>query len=941
MVRPATLTADKREYRPGEVAGVTIQAPFAPAEGVLTLRRAGIVRAEHFHMETPSTVLRIPVEDAWAPNIHVAVALTGAGSARLAACAKGGTTVAQAALASGVTELRILSSARALTVTVAPRSDRVRPGQSATVDVEVRDAQGQPLADAEVALAAVDESVLALAGYRFADPLSSLEVHRRAGAREYRLLEHLVLPAEGALTPEALAAQGYDASIDLGIEGGVAGGVVGGVAGGVGADAMRKRSNFEPLALFAPSVVTDQTGRASVAFTLPDSLTRYRILAIATDGGRRFGTAESALTADLPLMVRPSLPRFLNRGDTFELPVVVQNHTSASTSVDVALRVSGIELTGGSGRRVRVPADDRVELRFPARATRIGKARVEAAAKSSTASDAAEVSLPVYLPVTTEALAAYGQIDDDSVVALPITAPAAALPDYGGLSITTSSTALAELEGALLYLVTYPHECAEQVASRLLAVVTLKDMLATFDGAGRVSSEDLLARTGRDLEKLLALQNKDGGFALWERGRPSQPMASLHAAHALARARMGGRDVPAAALEAAASYLRSIGKQIPKEYGDDARLTLTAYALYVRHLLGDNDAARARTLAAKYGPAHLPLETLGWILPILSHDPASSAEAAAIRRAIANRVTETAETAHFASSYRDDNYVVLRSERRADAVLLEALIEDQPRSTLIPKLVRGLLAQRRAGRWANTQENCFVLLALNRYFGTFEKATPEMIARAWLGGRGVSETSFSGRDAARRQLNVPLAQIAAPGAVTELLLAREGRGRLYYRVGLDYAPVESRVAALDRGFTVERRYEGADRAEDATRDADGTWHIRAGARVRVRLKLTAPARRYQVALVDPLPAGLEPERSQWSFPSACWAEHENRRDDRMEAFASLLWGGAYEYVYTARATTLGEFLAPPTRAEEMYAPDTFGRAASDRVVVATPRDDVR
>ena len=57
------------------------------------------------------------------------------------------------------------------------------------------------------------------------------------------------------------------------------------------------------------------------------------------------------------------------------------------------------------------------------------------------------------------------------------------------------------------------------------------------------------------------------------------------------------------------------------------------------------------------------------------------------------------------------------------------------------------------------------------------------------------------------------------------------------------------------------------------------------------------------------------------------------RDDRTEAFTSLLWGGVHEYTYYARATTPGEFVVPPAKAEEMYSPETFGRSASDRVVV--------
>ena len=57
-------------------------------------------------------------------------------------------------------------------------------------------------------------------------------------------------------------------------------------------------------------------------------------------GGKQFGKGESAITARLPLMVRPSPPRFLNFGDRFELPVVLQNQTDAAMQVDVAVRAA-------------------------------------------------------------------------------------------------------------------------------------------------------------------------------------------------------------------------------------------------------------------------------------------------------------------------------------------------------------------------------------------------------------------------------------------------------------------------------------------------------------------------------------------------------------------------------------------------------------------------
>ena len=73
---------------------------------------------------------------------------------------------------------------------------------------------------------------------------------------------------------------------------------------------------------------------------LPDNLTRYRVMAVAVAGGKQFGSGESAITARLPLMARPSAPRFLNFGDRFELPIVVQNQTNAPLAVDVAVRAT-------------------------------------------------------------------------------------------------------------------------------------------------------------------------------------------------------------------------------------------------------------------------------------------------------------------------------------------------------------------------------------------------------------------------------------------------------------------------------------------------------------------------------------------------------------------------------------------------------------------------
>ncbi len=120
--------------------------------------------------------------------------------------------------------------------------------------------------------------------------------------------------------------------------------------GGADDSAITVRSNFSAIANFSPSCVTDKHGKLAVDFKLPDSLTRYRIWAVAATE-RQFGIGESTVVAQLPFMVRPSFPRFLNFGDKAQCSVVLQNQTDADLSVRVAARCTnarfGADFTGG------------------------------------------------------------------------------------------------------------------------------------------------------------------------------------------------------------------------------------------------------------------------------------------------------------------------------------------------------------------------------------------------------------------------------------------------------------------------------------------------------------------------------------------------------------------------------------------------------------------
>lgn len=993
------IVADREEYKPGEQAELLLFAPFAPAEGVVTLRSNGIVHLERFTMKSQVQAVRVPIGENVFPAIQASVHLVGSVPRDDLSGEPDSSLPPRPAFASDSVTLAVPPHARKIFVEAKARDQVLAPGGSTTIEVALSDPSGSPVVGAEVALAVVDESILALSAYQLPDPLSTFYSPRSGGVIDHRSRPFVLLgrPDESSMhvrpvSPKSPAkpvgmvnpyhrtngsrmAAGYGGGMKAAPKKSMASMAPPAPAPSEPAPAqadkvemkeveslredraraeegaktpIAQRSNFNPLAAFVPAAISNAEGKISVPIKLPDNLTRYRIMAVAVRD-KIFGEGEGSLVAKLPLMLRPSAPRFLNFGDRFEFPIVVQNQGNSPVEVDLVARASNALLTDGMGRRFTVPANDRVEVRLPTAASKPGIARFQIGIASGQFADASTIEMPVWTPATTEAFATYGQIDEGAI-AQPVKIPSGVVKEYGGLEITTSSTAVSALTDAFLYLVQYPFDCNEQIASRILSIASLRDVLTAFKAKQVPTADALKASMKSDLVRLQGRQHWNGGFSFWGKDREPWPYLSVHVLHAVIRAKEKGYNPPANLISSGLNYLRRIEQYFPWYYSDDSRRYITAYALYVRKLAGDADPNKARKLIEEaHGIEKMPIEALGWLLPVL-HDDAKSADTiTAILKLLANRVSETAGAANFVTSYSDGAHVLLHSSRIADGILLDALIGEDPKNDLIPKLVAGLLNHRKAGRWSGTQENAFILLALDRYFNTYEKTTPDFVARAWLGENFAGEQSYKGRSTDSKEIRVPMKLLSEVGEAP-VTLQKDGPGRLYFRIGMQYAPEDLRPPPAEYGFSVRRTYESVDDPDDVTREADGIWHVKLGSKVRIRVNMVAPSRRYHVALVDPIPAGFEPMNPALavtgSIPvdpkgdvsptwwwSRTWYEHQNMRDERVEAFASLLYEGVYDYSYVARATTPGTFVVPPSKAEEMYAPETFGRSAGDRVVI--------
>jgi alpha-2-macroglobulin len=666
------------------------------------------------------------------------------------------------------------------------------------------------------------------------------------------------------------------------------------------------------------------------------------VVAIASDGAYHFGLAEGTLIAQAKLNARMVVPRFLSQGDAFALPVVVQNLSEQPRTIDVAVRAANLASRGATAKRVTVPGGQRAELRFGFATEQRGRAAIQVVAISGGDADASTQEVQVYAPATTESFATYGTVDSGAAFE-QLAVPKDLYPEVGGLEVELASTQLQSLTDAYWYLFAYPYECAEQRSSRMLATQAMASLLDAFAAPGRPTAKQIEQQRLIDVAKLTETQLPGGGWGYFA-GMTANPFVSIQVVSALGKsadARAVGfvQKLVAgklAALEKAAKQ-KPIDRANRDELPADASLAATGLAaLMVTGSRGAKVTAQVDRLdrAARALDAY-PMDAKARVLALR---PTAAPARAKLLAELLSAIHETAAGATLTTTYTPGERLLLVSNPKTTALALDAILRESPQQPIATKLARGLLAARAYGRWRSTQENLAVMRAMRRYFDTYEKTAPNYTGKLWIGNVAYTEQAFAGHTNVRARAALDWTRLA-PGTTHELALAKTGPGRMYYRIGITYAPKQIDLPALDAGFVVRRSYQAVDDPRDVEVTPSGV-RIKLGARVLVVLDAVNTTRRDSVALVDPLPAGLEivntslkiAERAATGSISRDW-NHLEARDNRSEAFALTLREGTHRFSYTARATTPGTFVAAPAKAEEMYSPETFGRSAGTTVTI--------
>ncbi|MDQ3300335.1 MAG: MG2 domain-containing protein, partial [Myxococcota bacterium] len=952
------IVPDRPSYRPGDVAKLELRSQVIPATALVTFARGGVIGQQRIELTKPSTIVELPIQPSHLKNVHVLVD-------RWARQRKPPLPNLPPLVEHTRTAIDLAVDVESARLSMRTRALRplVEPGAEATFEVEVKH-RGKPAVGAEVALIVVDEAILALSAGAHADPLAPFYRDVPDGTTAHSSLQLLQDSAEDLAGKPGFSryrlADGHG-GFGYGSLGSGEGGGGFGYGSGTGTGIVVARKDFRPTAAFSPRLLTDARGKVRLTVTMPDSLTRFRVVALATSETRYFGKAENTIVTQRTVNARTVAPRFLNQGDTFALPIVVQNLDTAPRTVDVAVRAANLASIGATdpgagsgsrplhlGKRITIPGGQRAEVRFDFTTVERGRAVIQTIATSGDFADASTVELPVYEPATTEAFATYGIVDEAPQFER-LEVPADIFPDVGGVEVELASTQLQSLTDAFWYLYAYPYECAEQRSARMLATAAMFDILDAFATPGRPTRHEIAETIAADLRKLAKDQLSDGGWGYFN-GMTSDPFVTMQVLMALAAHRQTGPVIKRATAfvhREATALLTRLDKAVAKPPADRRdrdqhgyAVSLAATALAALATTGTDVRGRASRLhAVAVALGAYPIDAKARVLAMLAKHPAAQPARTKLLADLLSATHETAAAATVTARYQEAERLLLVSINKTTALALDALMREAPEHALVPKLARGVLDARRGGRWSTTQENLVVLATMRRFFDTYEKATPNYQGKLWFGRAAYAEQAFVGRSGVRGQVAVDWTKLPA-GSLHDLALEKTGPGRMYYRVGITYAPRRTDLPALDAGFVVRRSYTAVDDPADLVKLPDGRWKVKLGARVLVTIEALNTTLRHAVAVVDPLPAGFEAvndnlatsERTVATIPDTRW-DFRNMRDSRSEVFAMQLREGSHRFTYTARATTPGTFFAAPAKAEEMYGPETFGRSAGQTIVI--------
>ncbi|MEQ8672256.1 MAG: Ig-like domain-containing protein [Aggregatilineales bacterium] len=913
------LVTDATDYSVGDTAEILIASPFQGAsEALITVERGDVLQTERITMESNSYVYELPITADFAPNVYVSVVLV-----------KGvDENNPVAAFRVGLTQLRVDNSQYELNIDITPDRENAGPRETVTYTVRTTDYQGQPV-QTEVGVALTD-----LASLSIADPNSGPILLHFYGQQGLAVRTSTIL----TINTDQLTQTVIDT-----IKGGGGGFGEGGI--------FDIREDFVDTAFWNGSLVTDANGTATFEVTLPDNLTTWRLDARAVTSGENGRMLVGQDTFDLlstkPLLVRPVTPRFFVVGDEVVLATVVNNNTDSAQTVGVTLEGNGILFEGETIQQVEIAAGGRarVEWRVTVQDVETIDLTFSAVTADGAYGDASKPPLgqgddrllPVYRYEAPETTGTGGILRDAGTRTESIVLPERFNVTQGELTINVEPSLAAMSLEALDVLRGYRVENMEMVVSRFLPNIMA---FRAFNELGITSQRDLRAELNRQvqfaIQRLYAEQKVDGGWG-WFVQDASNPMVTAYALIGLVEAQATGFAVDQGVISRAVQYLE--GQYVQTGLNtENWRLNRQAFLLYAVARAGQPNIARTTTLFDERARLSLYARAL-LTRTFYLIDPNETSRIDTLISGIFANAIMSANGVHWEEDQRD--YYNWNTDTRTTAMVLQALVEVQPQSELIPNVVRWLLVARSTEVWETSQETAWAVMALTDYMAISGDLRPEYSFEVDFNGDALLNADASPENATvMRRLVVDVADMLRDQANTLVFDRTAGSGVLYYTAYLNaYLPVPE-IEPLNRGIIVERQYS---LLEDETHTPIDSATV--GQLVQVRLSIIAPNDLHYVTIEDPIPAGtdavnpnlttsqqigtrpeLNPEDPLSQGWGWWWFSAIQFEDERVVLNSTFLPAGTYEYVYTIRTGLAGVYNVIPATARENYFPDVYGRS---------------
>ena len=883
---------EKKRYEPGEIARFQIRTPFADASALVTVEREGVIESFVTPLSRKNPVVEVPIKGNYAPNIFVSVLAVRGRMADPAPTAM--VDLAKPAYRMGVAEINVGWAAHELKVKVTADREVYRTREKAKITVEVRKADGSKLQkNAEIALAAVDEGLLEL-----------------LGNNSWKLLDAM-MKRRGIEVETATAQMQVVGKRHFGRKA---------VAAGGGGGRKSARELFDTLLFWKARIKLDDEGRAKIEVPLNDSLTSFRIVAVANAGAGLFGTGETAIRATQDLMLISGLPPMVREQDKFRANFTVRNTAEQA----IALTVTPTVIASGSSKplmqemltpqTLSLNANEAREIGWDVEAPLDVSAlewRITAQGSGAAvaSSDTLKITQKVQQAVAVRTFqATIEQINQQ--MKMNVSIPKDAIPGRGGIRVQMQSRLADELAGVQEYMSRYPYSCLEQNASKAVALreekrwdQVMSDLPSHLDRDGLAKYFAQMELGSDALTAYILSIADEAGYEIPENSKTRMEKALVGFVE--------GRVVRYSALPTADLAIRKVAAL--------AALARGTTEINPRWLDGFSIEPNLWPTSA----------VIDWytLLKRANAIPNRETRMVEAEQIMRSRLNFQGTIMTFSTERNDALWWLMSSaDQNANRIILE-LLEKDTWGTDMPRLVRGALGRQHRGHWDTTLANAWGVLAMEKFSAKFEATPVSGKSSATLGSSKVDHTWRN--DDKTIYFTMPW-----PTQATDLTLQHQGSGR-------PWTMVRSMVAIplkepFSSGYRITRT------VTPVEQKTTGEWNR--GDVLRVRLDLEAQSDMSWVVVNDPIPAGSSILGTGLGKDSQIltrgevkkgwvWPAFEERKLDSFRAYYEFVPKGKWSVEYTLRLNNGGEFKLPETRVEAMYAPEMFAETPNQGVVV--------